>query len=99
MKDSHKVCKKTQDFVKKKLKAFPTRYDGFYTNKTGATAMDMVNTSTTWENFRWSELFRDLMQWLFRCYGTFRSNRRVRENTVRGDMRTSSVSMDQHIKN
>ncbi len=55
MKDSHKVCKTTQNFVKKKLKAFPSRLDGFYTNKTGATPMDMVNTSTTREYFGWSE--------------------------------------------
>jgi len=27
------VCKKTQNFVKKKLKAFPSRLDSFYTNK------------------------------------------------------------------
>jgi len=45
MKDSHKVCKTTQNFVKKKLKAFPSRLDSFYTNKTGATTMDMIDIS------------------------------------------------------
>ncbi len=33
MKVSHKVCKRTQNFVKKKLKAFPSRLDGFYTKQ------------------------------------------------------------------
>ncbi len=60
MKVSHKECKITQNFVKKKLKAFPSKLLGFYTNKTGATTMDMVDISTFWEYFRTVRMTRGL---------------------------------------
>src|SRR5216684_4270392 len=79
MKDSHKVCKTTQNFVKKKLKAFPTRLDIIIYRTRLVLLINRVVIPPPLENYwGWSELLGDLTRWLYRSCRTFRSNRRVR---------------------
>src|SRR5713226_9221891 len=70
---SHKVCKKTQNFVKKKLKAFPSRLNGFlYKTKLVLLLWTWSASLPLGETSGWSELLRDSTQCFFNYYGSFR---------------------------
>ena len=52
MKDPTKCARKHRTLLRKSLRLFLQDSTAFIQNKTSATAMDMVDTFITWENFR-----------------------------------------------
>ena len=95
MKVSHKVCKTTQNFVKKKLKAFPSRLDGFYTTQTWCYYYGLGDVPSTRKHFGMVRTTWELDATVMEMLQKLQKQWKTWENTIGGNTCTSSASTDQ----